>query len=111
MWESIKKFFGFGKSEAVVIAPVVEAKAAAPKKAKAPKAKPEGKEEVKLTAKEIKAKVKKEAPKAEKSEDIDAIKFIYNVSNEKARAYLKVIKQEDREKLREIHQTTLKKSK
>ena len=39
MWESIKKFFGFGKSEAVVEAPVVEVKVAAPKKAKAaPKA-------------------------------------------------------------------------
>lgn len=49
--------------------------------------------------------------KAEKSEDIDAIKFIYNVSNEKARSYLKVIKQEDLAKIREIHQTTLKKQK
>ena len=61
MWESIKKFFGFGKTEVVT---------ELPKKEKAPKAKPELKEESKVvTAKEIKAKVKKEATKTEKSEE------------------------------------------
>jgi hypothetical protein len=84
MWESIKNFFGFGKKEEVVV-PVFEGKAEpkvvetpvetlkveapetpkAPKKSKAPKAKPVSKEEVKVTVKDIKAKVKKEAPKAE----------------------------------------------
>ena len=85
MWESIKKLFGFGKKEEVVVEavvvksePVVEKVAQkveapkteapkAPKKPKAPKA-PKAKEEVKVTAKEIKAKVKKENPVAEKTE-------------------------------------------
>jgi hypothetical protein len=50
--------------------------------------------------------------KAEKSEDIDAIKFVYNVSNEKARSYLKTMKPEDLAKVVAIHQTTIvKKSK
>lgn len=76
MWESIKRFFGFGKKEKVdapvfegktepkvVEAPVV--KVETPKKTKAPKAKPTTEE--KVTAKEIKAKVKKE-PKSDKTE-------------------------------------------
>lgn len=49
--------------------------------------------------------------KAEKSEEIDAIKFMYNVSNEKARTYLKTMKQEDVSKIVSIHQTTLKNKK
>ena len=46
--------------------------------------------------------------KAEKSEEIDAIKFVYNVSNEKARMYLRTMLQENVNKIVEIHQTTLK---
>lgn len=46
--------------------------------------------------------------KAEKSDEIDAIKFVYNVSNEKARMYAKTMKSEDLEKIVAIHQTTLK---
>ncbi len=47
--------------------------------------------------------------KAEKSEEIDAVKFVYHVSNEKARSYIKTMKQEDVYKVVEMYQTTLKK--
>jgi hypothetical protein len=78
MWESIKRFFGFGKKEEVVtVATEVKAelnievpvvKVEAPRKPKAPKApKVKSEAEVKVTAKEIKSKVKKE-PRVEKVE-------------------------------------------
>ena len=45
--------------------------------------------------------------KAEKSDEIDAIKFVYNTSNEKARSYLKTMKPEDVSKVVQMYQTTL----
>lgn len=80
MWESIKNFFGFGKKEQ--IAAVVEVRNVSPvkaevkteitknqslKKSKAAKTKHVEKSEAKITAKDIKAKVKKEEPKVKKT--------------------------------------------
>ena len=73
MWESIKNFFGFGKKEVIVETPVVlkeaiESEISKPKTTKKPKSTKVtvvDKVETKVTAKEIKAKVKKEVSKPE----------------------------------------------
>lgn len=73
MWESIKNFFGFGKKRVIVETPVVlkeaiESEISKPKTTKKPKSTKvtvEDKVETKVTAKEIKAKVKKEVSKPE----------------------------------------------
>lgn len=87
MWKSIKKFFGFGnkqatveikveanivepiKAEVSIVSPIKTEtpKAETSKKSKTSKPKLVDKPEVKVTAKDIKSKVKKEEPKVKKT--------------------------------------------
>ena len=46
--------------------------------------------------------------KPEKSLEIDAVKFVYGVSNEKARVYCKTMKPEDLQSVVDMYSTTLK---